>query len=38
MLKSVNGMFDYYFVEIKVYDVKDAEQQTFDAIKTVKKL
>ncbi len=38
MLKSINGMFDYYFVEIKVYNTKDAEQQTLDAIKTVKKL
>lgn len=38
MLKSINGMFDYYFVEIKVYDTKDAEQQTMNAIETVKKL
>ena len=38
MLKSVNGMFEYYFIEIKVYNPKDAEQQTIDAIKTVQKL
>jgi adenylate cyclase class IV len=38
MLKSVNGLFDYYFVEIKVYNPKDAEQQTTAAIQTVQKL
>jgi glycerophosphoryl diester phosphodiesterase len=38
MLKSVDGLFDYYFVEIKVYIPKDAEAQTTAAIQTVKKL
>lgn len=38
MLKGVDGLFDYYFIEIKVYDSKDAEQQTIDAIQTVQKL
>ncbi len=38
MLKGVDGLFDYYFVEIKVYDPKYAEQETLDAIKTVQKL
>ena len=38
MLNKVNGLFDYYFVEIKVYNTKDAEQQTTAAIQTVKKL
>jgi hypothetical protein len=31
-------MFNYYFVEIKVYDSSKAEQQTLAAIKTVEKL
>lgn len=38
MLTSVDGLFDYYFLEIKVYDTKDAEQQTLAAIQTVQKL
>ena len=38
MLAKVKGLFDYYFVEIKVYNPADAEQQTLSAIKTVKKL
>jgi glycerophosphoryl diester phosphodiesterase len=38
MLENVDGLFQYYFVEIKVYDPKYAEQQTVDAIETVKKL
>ena len=38
MLKSVNGLFDYYFVEIKVYNPNDVEQQTIAAIQTVQKL
>jgi len=38
MLKAVDGLFPYYFVEIKVYTPQDAEQQTDDAIQTVQKL
>jgi len=38
MLKSLDGMFDYYFIDIKVYDAKDAEQQVNEAIATVQKL
>jgi glycerophosphoryl diester phosphodiesterase len=38
MLQSVDGLFDYYFVEIKVYKTKDIEQQTTSAIQTVQKL
>lgn len=38
MLQSLDGLFAYYFVEIKVYTTKDAEQQTIDAIQTVQKL
>lgn len=38
MLKSVDWLFDYYFVEIKVYIPKDAEAQTTAAIETVQKL
>lgn len=38
MLQAVDGLFDYYFVEIKVYNPKDAEQQTIAAIQTVQKL
>lgn len=38
MLKSVDGLFEYYFLEIKVYNAKDAEQQTIAAIQTVQKL
>ena len=38
MLSKVKGLFDYYFVEIKVYNSKDAEQQTIAAIQTVQKL
>jgi len=38
MLKAVDGLFDYYFVEIKVYNQEDAEAQTTAAIETVQKL
>lgn len=38
MLKGVDGLFNYYFVEIKVSDPQYAEQQTIEAIKTVQKL
>jgi hypothetical protein len=38
MLKKIDGLFEYYFIEIKVYDPKDAEKQTVDAIQTVQKL
>jgi hypothetical protein len=31
-------LFDYYFVEIKVYNPADAEQETLSAIQTVQKL
>jgi len=37
-LKAIDGLFEYYFVEIKVYNTKNAEQQTIDAIATVQKL
>ena len=37
-LRSNKGLFDYYFLEIKVYDTSKAEQQTLDAINTVIKL
>lgn len=38
MLTAIKWMFDYYFVEIKVYDPSKAEKQTLDAIKTVEKV
>ncbi|MFZ2151287.1 MAG: sulfatase-like hydrolase/transferase [Candidatus Absconditicoccaceae bacterium] len=38
VLTAIKGMFNYYFVEIKVYDPLKAEQQTLDAIKTVEKV
>ena len=38
MLSKVKGLFDYYFVEVKVYNPEDAEQQTTNAIQTVMKL
>jgi len=38
MLKSLDGLFDYYFVDIKVYNTKNAEQQVRDAIQTIQKL
>lgn len=38
MLTQLSGMFDYYFIEIKSYIPKDIEQETLDAIATVKKL
>ncbi len=38
MLSKVKWLFDYYFVEIKVYNPNDAEQQTIAAIQTVQKL
>jgi len=37
-LKDNKWFFDYYFLEIKVYDSTKAEQQTLDAINTVIKL
>ncbi|MCX6822470.1 MAG: sulfatase-like hydrolase/transferase [candidate division SR1 bacterium] len=37
MLSKVKGLFDYYFVEIKA-NTPNVEQQTLDAIATVKKL
>ena len=38
MLELVDWLFDYYFLEIKVYDEKLWAQQTLDAIQTVKNL
>lgn len=38
MMNKIKGLFDYYFVEIKVYNQKDAEQQTTAAIKSIQKL
>lgn len=37
MLTALSGMFDYYFVELKVYN-NNGIQQALDAIDTVKKL
>lgn len=37
-LKTNKGLFDYYFLEIKVYDPTKAEKQTLDAINTVLEL
>ena len=37
-LKKNRGKFDYYFLEIKVYDTTKAEEETLDAIDTVIKL
>ena len=38
MLELIDWLFDYYFLEIKVYDEKLWAQQAMDAIKTVKDL
>lgn len=38
MLELVDGLFEYYFLEIKVYDEDLAEEETLDAIQTVKDL
>ena len=38
MLELIDWLFDYYFLEIKVYNEKLWAQQTLDAIKTVKEL
>ncbi len=38
MLELIDWLFDYYFLEIKVYDEKLWAQQTKDAIQTVKDL
>lgn len=38
MLENIDGIFDYYFVEIKVYDPMNAEQQTKEIIKIVQDL
>lgn len=38
MLELIDGLFDYYFLEIKVYDEKLWAQQARDAIQTVKDL
>ena len=37
-LKEIKGRFDYYFVELKVYDPKKSESQALDAINIVNKL
>ena len=38
MLKEIQGLFDYYFVEIKVYNPKNVEHQTIDIVQTVQKM
>ena len=38
MLELIDWLFDYYFLEIKVYDEKLWAQQTLEAIQTVKDL
>jgi hypothetical protein len=38
MLSKTKDMFDYYYLEIKVYDTAKARQQALDAIKTVEDL
>lgn len=38
MLSAIDGLFEYYFLEIKVYNPKSARAQTEDAIATVKSL
>lgn len=38
ILTATKWLFDYYFVDIKVYDTSDAEQQVLDAVATVQKL
>jgi len=38
MLELIDGLFDYYFLEIKVYDEKLWAEQALDAIQTVKDL
>lgn len=38
ILQKIKWLFDYYFIEIKVYDKEKAEKQILDAIETVKKL
>jgi len=38
ILTAIKWMFNYYFVEIKVYDTTKAEQQTLDAINAVEKV
>ncbi len=38
MLEMIDWLFDYYFLEIKVVNEKDWEQQTLDAIETVKNM
>ena len=38
MLEVIDWLFDYYFLEIKVYDEKQWAEQALDAIQTVKDL
>ena len=38
MLELIDWLFDYYFLEVKVYNEKLWAQQTLDAIQTVKDL
>jgi glycerophosphoryl diester phosphodiesterase len=38
MLEMIDGLFDYYFLEIKVYDEKLWAEQTENIIQTVKEL
>lgn len=38
VLTAIKWMFNYYFVELKVYDTSKSEEQTLAAIKTVEKV
>lgn len=38
MLGKVKWLFDYYFLETKIYNTKDAQSQVLNNIQTVKKL
>jgi hypothetical protein len=38
MLRDIDGLFDYYFIDIKVYKEEDVEAQTLDVINTVQRL
>ncbi len=37
-LKAIKGLFDYYFIDVKVYTTGDAEKETTAIIQTVQKL
>lgn len=38
VLKTLDGVFNYYFIDIKVYNTKYTQEQIQDVIETVKKL